>query len=240
MEQRWFNSELVATAFEQSGHPLTRRKFNEQLAASIIVLRVAMAAELGGAVFILEGCGLVGDIETWVPVGIATMKSIELVLQSNGFPLSAAEQTIFNDVIAALNALTAAAQAYGATTPPPATAIQKLQAAFNAVTAQMATFFQAIALPEGNVLSLIVGLANIIIGAIMGFQNKIPTPPAGANVFTMATKYQVASTSFSVKPKVYNHPRSFKSDYNHMLDTWERTGVTVPKEARFGWFETHF
>jgi hypothetical protein len=219
---------------------MTRRQFNGRLTKAALLARLAMATEVGGALIALEGCGLASDIETWVPVGKAAMQSIELVLQQNGFPLSAEETLIFNGIIAALTALDNAAIAYGKTNPPPVGTLQELQAAFNAVTAQLATFFQTLALPEGNVLSLIVGFANIIIDAILGFENQVPPAPAGARTFTMSVSYRVASRAFTAKPKVYKHPREFKSDWNHMADTWARVGVAVPAQARFGWFESHF
>lgn len=178
----------------------------------------------------LEGCSLAQDIQNWVPVGIASMKSIEAVLTANGFPLSGTLLAYFNDVIVALNAVDAAAMEYSATTPPPVTAVQKLQAAIKAVTDQLATFLSALSLPGGGIVSLIVGLAQIIISTIMAFANRIPTPATGTRVATISSSYKVGATTFSVLP-ISRSRRAFKHDFNRDLDNGKTAGVMVPASA---------
>ena len=202
---------------------LTRREFTGHLAKGTAI--VALGASLS-----LEGCGLVSDIENWVPVGIASMKSIELVLQSNGYPLSGTVLTAFNDVIAALNAVDAAATEYGSANPAPVGTLQKLQLAIKSVTDALATFLSELSLPGGGVLNLIIGLAGVLVSTIMAFLNQLPAAPATAMSVTLATRWRVGSAAFNVSP-VHRTRRRFKSDFNSNLDSGKTVGVAVPNAA---------
>jgi hypothetical protein len=218
---------------------LTRRQFQAQVAKGVAGLWVVRVARTGAAitgVIFQAACGFVSDLENWIPVAIASMNSIKLILSTNGFPLSANLTAIFNDIIASLNAVKAAAVEYSSITPPPVGALQKLQDAIKAVTDQLGTFLQQLNLPGGNIVTLIVGLAQIIISTIMAFANKLPPAPAGAKVFRLSDSYRVSSVQFSVSPHERSR-RQFRGDWNTQLDASKRVGLYVPGKAYLhGWF----
>lgn len=219
---------------------IQRREFMKssgRAGAGIIAFRVLA---LAGTTELVAGCSLAQDIENWIPVAIASMKSIELVLQSNGFPLSGNLLIYFNDVIAALNAVDAAALEYGMTTPAPVGALQKLQAAIKAVTDQLATFLSQLNLPGGTVLNLIIGLAGVVISTLMAFFNRLPAAPASANTFALSGRWRIAGSELTVAP-VERTRRKFKRDFNGNLDSAKKIGVAVPSDAylKVGFFE-HF
>lgn len=221
---------------------LTRREFHGHLAKNALnayLLRAMLASEIAGGGLLLEGCGLAQDIENWTPVAIAALKSIELVLSTNGFALNPAQTLAFNAAIAAITAVDNAAIAYGKITPPPTTLTQELYDALQVATQQIQAFLTALALPASSLLNLIVGLAQIIFSTILGFMNQLPPPPAGAKVFTLKNSYRVGADEFGVTA-VKRGRRKFRSDWNGTLDSGAKAGVVVPSKAKFSWMSTHF
>ena len=202
---------------------ISRREFGGHLAKGALALTLASTLEL-------EGCSFITDIENWVPVGVAALKSILVVLQSNGITIVPGVQAAFNDAIAALNAIVTAAQNYAATTPPPVGTLQVLQAAFAAATGALENFLGQLQIPTGGVLSAVIAIAQIVFSTIAAFENKLPTPPAGAKSMTLAGGMRVAGTSITVIP-VARSRRAFKRSFNSALDTAKGQGVTVPKQA---------
>jgi len=212
---------------------VTRREFGKRAVLTVVGARFAMLAASGGAVVGLEGCNLVNEIEDWVGVGIATFNSILTELAANNVKLSPNELAIANDVITALTDIVAAAKEYAAFTPPPATAIQKLQDAFKAATDQLALFLQTVSIPGANLISLVANIAGVILAAIAGFLNQIPPAPAAVKVFRMEASYNAAGQNVPVTPMHIGW--RFKSQYrgqvNGKLDAAAKTGVLVLKAA---------
>ncbi len=66
---------------------MNRREFGGTLAKGAMGLALMSTIEL-------EGCSFVGDIESWVPVGIASLNSIMEVLQANGVTIIPGVQTV--------------------------------------------------------------------------------------------------------------------------------------------------
>jgi hypothetical protein len=202
---------------------MNRREFHKLAGAGVIVLST------GG----LEACSpsnVATDIINWAPVGKETIDSVMLVLSSNGIVPAPAVLTAQKDADAAIDALVTAAQKYNSISPPPAGALQEVQAGFSAVTSSLGAFLQAIALPPGNIMNLIIGIAQIVFSTITAFSNRLPAPVATAMTRTLSGQHTVGGTPFAFTPKDRTR-RQFKKDVNATLDTGKKAGVTVPKAA---------
>jgi hypothetical protein len=183
----------------------TRREFMGHLAKG-----AAGVAILGAGGTILEGCNLFAEIGAWVPVGISVFQSA-LTLLTNAGLVNPGEAAIANIIIAAFNQVLADAKQYEAINPPPAGAKAKLEAALQIIVNNFQNFLAALNLPTtGNLETLVVGFAQIILDAISGFISQL-----GVTSVTMAAKFQVGPRSVvTPKPVVYRYTGSFKKAWN--------------------------
>ena len=192
---------------------MTRREFGAYVVKGGALVLVA-ASGVSSSV-LLSGCGVIQDIETWVPEGIAAVNAIENLLISNGFPVTGVALVAFNDTIDALNLVLNTAKTYASTNPPPSGALQKLQAAIAAVVSNLSAFLQAVQIPDMGLISLIVSLAQIIISTILGFANQLPTATQLVQQAKRRT-WKVGATSFNVQAQKRS-PKQFKHDFNQTL-----------------------
>lgn len=182
---------------------------------------------LGGATIEMSGCNVFNDIENWIPVGEAAVNSILSTLAANNIGISPTAAAVVKDVFASFDALKAAIAEYKSTTPPPAGALAKVQTAFKDITDQLGTFLQNVQLPGGNIVTLVVGLANVVFSTIAAFANQLPTN--GATI-AAPTRYRVSGLEYGVVPKSRSR-RAFKHDFNAELDKAKGFGVIVPHSA---------
>ncbi len=94
-----------------------------------------------------------------------------------------------------------------------------------AVVDQLNAFLSALALPAGGILSLIIGLAQIIFSTIAGFMNNLPTA-----VKLKLSHLEVAGVHVDVVAKERTR-RAFKKDFNRELDHAKKAGVGIPHAA---------
>ena len=201
---------------------LSRREFNRRALIGTSTL----------AVVGLAGCNVITDIEDWVPVGEEAVNSIIALLAANGIPLTPIITIAENDLNAALVALKDAAAEYNAITPPPATALQKVEAAITAVVDQFGAFVTALGLPDGSLINLIVALVKIAISTIVAFANKL-MKSSGTQLAGVTLRYKSASGPFvlsGVIPKDRNK-RQFKQSWNQVIDV-DGSGLATPSNTR--------
>jgi hypothetical protein len=202
---------------------MDRREFHKAIGTAGLVLAV------GGTSIELGGCSVITDIESWIPIGLAALDSIEAELKANNVPIPAVLVTVENDVKLALADLQAAAQEYDSTSPPPVGALQKLQAALKAVTDQFGNFLAQLQLPGGGLLNLILNLAGIVFSTIAGFINRLPVP-ATFKSSVVSAQYRVSGQVLNVVAKERSR-RAFKKDWNGELDSAKKAGVQVAPAA---------
>lgn len=198
---------------------LTRRQFSK---GTVIVLGMGSMVGLAGCDF----GSAVDDIENWIPVGEDAVNGIIAILGTNGVPILPAVLAAEDIVNAALVALKQAVKEYKATTPAPVGALAKIQAEFKAVTDSFGAFVQAINLPIGGVYNAIIGIVQIVLETIAGFQQKFPVAPS----MSMGAVRMSNGMTINYTPKLRTR-RAFKKDYNSRLDAWKKTGVVIPKQA---------
>jgi hypothetical protein len=199
----------------------TRRDFGK--AAGLTALALATST----SPFLLSGCNVITDIENWVPIAQASVNSLEAILTTNGInvgPVTA----VLNDIQAGLAAVLGAAQQYAATTPAPVGALQKIEAAFQAVVANFGKFLTQLNLPGGGLLNLISALVGLVLSTIAGFINRLPTPPAG---FTVSFSVKTPGGFLTVVPKSRSR-REYKKDFNSQIDAGATAGVKIPAGAK--------
>jgi len=182
----------------------------------------------GSSAFLLSGCSVWTDIENWIPVGEAALNSILSVLSANGVALAPAIQTVVGLIEAGFTALLAAIKEYQSVTPAPVGALAKVHEAFQAIVDNFTTFLEALKV-SSPLLSIIVGLAQIVFSTIAAFVNQIPPAPAPAASLKMHA-VSVGGIPVSVAAKSRTR-RAFKKDWNSSLDTGVKQGVKVPKAA---------
>lgn len=178
-----------------------------------------------GSTLFQTGCSLWQNILSFVPVGEAALNSILALLAANGVAVAPALQAIVQLIETAFNDLVAAVKEYESTTPPPAGALAKIQAAFKAITDNFSNFLQQLGV-SGGLLAVIAGIAQIIFSTIAGFVNQLPTT---AQISQRST-VRVASKDFPVVAKKRSASQ-FKHDVNSVLDAGKATGLNVPPTA---------
>jgi hypothetical protein len=197
---------------------LSRREFGKLSGAALAGLAVTSSIEL-------EGCSVISDIQSWIPVAQASVNSLEAILTNNGVNIGPV-QAVITDIQAGLAAVLGAAQQYAATTPAPVGALQKIEAAFSAVVANFGKFLTQLNLPGGGLLNLISALVGLVLSTIAGFVNRLPAVPAG---FVASFSVRAPGVMFTVVPKSRSR-RAYKKSWNAQLDSAK--GVKIPPEAK--------
>jgi len=135
---------------------ISRRDFGKAVGTGTLILST------GGAAVLLGGCNVAQEIINWEPTAEMALTSIQVILEANGIGFVGPVLLAFSAAEAALVAAKAAAQEYLAVTPPPTTTTQKLLDALKAAVDQIGTFVNALGLPIGNLLNLILSLVQLI------------------------------------------------------------------------------
>jgi hypothetical protein len=174
---------------------LTRRKF-ATTSAKIFIAIFAL-----GSSAMLGGCSAVSDLEAWIPVALSAVSSIVKLL---GPVIPAPVATIITLIQAGFSALLTAIQNYKSG----GGLLSDISAAIAAIESSFQQFFASLNVPSG-LLSLIEGLAGVILSTIEAFAAEISPSPAPAVAARLSyTTVQVAPVKRSVK--------TFKRDFNQI------------------------
>jgi|SRR5271170_1781049 len=187
------------------------------------------AATFSGIALTGTGCNLWTDIKNWIPVGEAAVNSILSVLTANGVIIAAPIQAIVSLIEAGFSALSSAIQEYQSTTPPPVGALAKIETAFGDIVNNFSTFVKSLGV-SGGLLGIIVGLAQIVFSTIAAFMNMLPAASSLKRTVTLSNTLQIGGTTVAVNPKMRTR-RAFKKDYNAVLASAPKVGVTCPPSA---------
>lgn len=184
---------------------ISRRSFSKTVGAFLLFVATASAATL-------TGCNWLTDIENWAPVGLAAFNGIVKLLESAGIISAVAGNPIIamiGVISAAFSQLEADIAAYKAIQPPPAGAAAKIQATLGIIVTNFQTMLASLDIQNGTLSALVIGLAQIIMSTIAGFQQQVPQVAPTVKITEIRLRNQVAA--------VAPHPRSirqFKKDWN--------------------------
>jgi len=171
----------------------------------------ALLAFAGGFSLSLTGCSVFTNILNWIPVGLSAIDSIVALLGPLVPPGATAILTI---VKAAFADLSAAISQYNADTNPAdkATLLAKIKTVLKDIADNFQSFLNALNLGNNPLVAIVIGLANIILSAIMGFMGQLPAVPTTKTV-------KVGSQTQPIVPKVYKSPADFKKAFNSVCVT---------------------
>lgn len=183
---------------------MNRRSFAQKV-GSFLLLAVA-----DGSCAVMISCpsgsNVFKDILSWVPTAVSAINGIVTVLGPLMPPGSAAIITLID---AGLATLAATVTQYENDTNPAdkATLEAKIRTILNDVLTNFQQFLGTLHLGMNPILAVVIGLANVILAAIMGFLGQLP--PVTAN-----PTYRLNGLSHAVTPKFYKSVAAFKKDYN--------------------------
>ncbi len=166
----------------------------------------ALLAFAGGFSLSLTGCNVFSNILNWIPVGLSAIDSIITLLGPLVPPPAIA---IIVLVKAAFADLSAAISQYNADTNPAdkSSLLAKIKTLLSAIADNFQKFLDALNLGNNPIVAIVIGLANIILSAIMGFMGQLPAIPT-----TKAVK--LGTQTQPVVPKTYKTVAAFKADFN--------------------------
>ena len=190
---------------------LSRRGMLKVSASSVLLYFVASASSL------LIGCSfssVFSAIQSWIPIGLNAFNSVLLILEGAGLinPVEGSAIAAFIAVIkAGFAQLSADVEAYQAITPPPAGALAKIEAVMGVIVSNFQAFLTSIKVSDSTIINLVVGLVQIILSTIAGFQAALPSAASG-KVSAMAP-VQFGGTVIAVVPKRRSR-KQFAKDFN--------------------------
>lgn len=164
--------------------------------------------------FLAGGCNVFEDILAWVPVANAGITAIQVLLGALVTPLII---PIFTAIKTALSDLSGAVSAYQNDTnaADKATSLAKVGTFLADITSNFQNLLSA--LPLGGIVSLVIGLVQVILTTIAGFVTKLP---AAAGTSTMQRVMMAKQITFQAQtmqiPAIYRDKNKFRSDWNSL------------------------
>ena len=147
-----------------------RREFFGVSAKTTAALAAAAAV---GETFVLAGCNVLSELETWVPIGLSAFDTLVSYIN----PVAGgAISVIINTVNGLWEALTVAIANYQHTTDPTTTLLDKIIAAMDALSGGLNTILNS--LPPGisaAVLEAIKFGFNLLLSTLKSIQASLPT-----------------------------------------------------------------
>jgi hypothetical protein len=180
---------------------MNRRQFGKTTGIGLL------AVVTGGSVF-MEGCSVFADIVSWTNIAGIALDGIVTVL---GSFMPAGGLVIINAIKAFLTDLAGAATEYQNDTNPAdkATLLAKIRTLLADIATNFQSFLQQINLGSNPIINVVIGIAQVILGAIMGFMGQLP---AGAK--TLSATMTIGGKTMPVVPRYYKSANDFKRAYN--------------------------
>lgn len=176
-------------------------------------------AGTGGATLLLEGCaGILATIEAWAPVAKNAVAGFVTIL---GPFLPPGSTVIIAAINASIDATVAAIMEYMAA--PAANKnglLAKIQLALKDIADNVQTFLHGLNIAGNPIVSVVIGLAQVLLSTIAGFINSLPIPtpaPAGARNVVMASEFRVGNQRVAIIPKKRSLG-GFKHDWNQVAE----------------------
>lgn len=183
----------------------------------MIVSRRAMFSMFGkgylllaiGSSMVMVGCSVFDDILTWIPVGLTALQGIVTVL---GTLIPPGAMQVLVLIKLGFTDLQATVSQYNSDTNPAdkATLLAKIRTILADLVTNFQSFLGDLSLGNNPIVNIVVGLANIILAAIAGFEGQLPATTAKL----LGVTFRVGNKVQTVTPKFYKKTSMFKSDYN--------------------------
>jgi hypothetical protein len=183
---------------------MNRRSFNRNV---LFLILGAFTAP-----FAMTGCNAFADIAAWIPVATTAIQGILSLVTPFINPAATAA---INLALAALASLGGAITEYNNDTnvADKATLLAKIRTFLSDVGTNIQSFLNALNIGGNPIVTVVLGLAQILLAAIAGFLGQLPTT-AGANTKVLSTTVTAGGTTLPVAPKLYKNVKDFKRDFN--------------------------
>ena len=184
---------------------MNRREFSKKMSGMLLFAAGAFSITM-------TGCNVFDDILSWIPVGIAAIDGVVTVLGPLVGPGPAAIIALIKGAFADL---VAAVTQYRNDANPAdkATLVAKIRTLLSDIVTNFQSFLNALNLGANPIVTIVIGLANVILSTIAGFMNQLPQP-AGTKSMTLASSVHVGAQTMRVVPKHYKNVGDFKHEYN--------------------------
>jgi hypothetical protein len=150
----------------------------------------------------------------WIPVGLQAFNAIISLLEGAG-ALALTAGSPITALVAVISASFAQLKsdiiAYQAINPPPASALAKIEATLGIIVTNFQSFLASLNVNDSKLAALVVGLAQIILSTIAGFQSQL-TP----GVTVVGSSARLGAGVFKITPEKRSI-RSFKHDWNALV-----------------------
>ena len=191
---------------------------------------VAIAA-LGPTV-LLTGCSALTDLLNWIPVGLQAISSILSLLSGAGVVVGPAISTIIGLIQVGLTDLRLAIVEYQSTVPPPAGALAKIDTFLADLVSNIGNGLGQLPTGLASIITLVVGLFELVLSTIEGFLMQIPAAAAGALPKTDAVFKRgmtVNGAAVSIGPRKNLTRRAFIRDYNRLVNAGGQPQAALPE-----------
>lgn len=190
-----------------------RREFGKRTGVGLFALATAGSISL-------TGCSVFTDILNWIPIGIAALNGIVTVLGSLVPPQAA---VFIGLAKAAFADLAAAVTQYNNDTNPAdkATLLAKIRTFLSDVATNFQSFLNALNLGNNPIVNIVIGLAQVVLSAIMGFMGQLPAATP------LPVTAMIGGKNMTVQPKLYKHVSTFKSDYNNVCALYHHPEIEL-------------
>jgi hypothetical protein len=194
---------------------MNRRSFNRN---TMFLILGACAAP-----FSMTGCGLLSDLQAWIPIANAAISGIVTVI---GTFMPPGALLIINIIKAALSDLGSTIAQYEADSNPAdkATWEAKISTILTDIASNFQNFLAQLNLGNNPIMNIVIGLAQVVLAAIEGFLGQLP---ATAKTKTIGTSFIVGGKLMAVTPKYYKKVQQFKSDYNAVCIQYNHTEIEI-------------
>ncbi len=189
---------------------MNRRTFVQRTGGALVAL-----AAIGTSAF-TSGCNnIFTDILNWVPVGLSAISSVLTLLSGAGLVLGPGVMVIMGLIQAGMADLKLAIVQYQSTTPPPAGSLAKIDAFLSDLVSNIGNVMQQLPGGTSNVITLVVGLFELVLSTIQGFITQVPMAAAMPRTKAMlARPLMVNGRAVVIYPRTNLSRRHFIHDFN--------------------------
>ena len=182
---------------------MNRREFTGHLVAGAVG-----GAVLTGTALELEGCNVLDELETWIPVGLSAFDTLISYLN----PVAGSALAIIITTVDGLwEAIVAAIANYQHTTDPTQTLLDKIIAAMDALQGGLNTILSA--LPPGIPVAILDAIKfgfSLLLSTLKSIQNALPT--AASAISTKLTLKSVTTNNVASATSAKDFIKQFNAN----------------------------
>jgi hypothetical protein len=191
---------------------MVRRLFLEKM-GKFLLLFMAL-----GTSVVLTGCAVMTDILNWVPAGLTAVTGVLTLLSGAGIVLGPGVALLITAIQAGLTDLKLAVQEYQSTTPPPVGALAKIDTFLSDLVNNIGNVLRQ--LPQAPIISLVVGIFQLVLSMIEGFVARMPAAATTGLVKTQAAfkrPITVGGKVLVITPRANTSKGAWVRDYNKLV-----------------------